>query len=118
MNFKDIDAWRKGHLAVGEWINSWRIIPRALVAGYAYLMWKVVDWYMNIVPSIIDGCDIATLGEICINQGPTTQHAALVTAVISVAAAVFGLYATSGKTSDGFTPWNKEKKSSDEILNG
>jgi hypothetical protein len=38
-------------------------------------------------------------------QAPSTQHAALVTAVVGIAAAVFGLYSNSGRKWNGFTNW-------------
>ncbi len=46
----------------------------------------------------------------CIVQAPTTQHTALVTAVVSIAAGVFALYTTTGKKWGDFIPWNKSKK--------
>ena len=109
----DIDSVRKTHLAVAEMVDAWRMIPRALVAGYATMMWVVVKWYMNIQPTIIQGCDLEKLGEICISQGPTTQHAALVTAVVGVAAAVFGLYSSTGKSwNEKFISWKEPKDES------
>lgn len=106
MDLSDIDTWRKGHMAVAEWVDAWRLIPRLLVGGYAYMTWKVVVWYMNLQPTLIEGCDVTLLAEKCIYDAPTTPHAALVTAVVGIAAAVFGLYANSGRKWNGFTPWN------------
>lgn len=119
MAWNDIDTWRKGHMAVAEMIDNWRVIPRAIAAGYAYMMWKVVVWYMNLQPQMMEGCDVATLAEKCIIAAPTTQHAALVTAVVGISAAVFGLYANSGKKWNGFTAWGKKKEDEKpEQLNG
>jgi hypothetical protein len=121
MAWNDIDMWRKGHMAVAEMVDNWRVIPRLIAAGYAYMMWKVVQWYMNLQPQMMEGCDVATLAEKCIIAGPTTQHAALVTAVVGISAAVFGLYANSGKKWNGFTPWGKGHSTEvkkDEQLNG
>ena len=109
-SFGDIDAWRKGHMAVAEWVDAWRLIPRVLVAGYAYLLYKVVKWYMNMTPYMLEGCDVDKLAENCLIMAPTTQHAALVTAVVGIAAAVFGLYAGSGRKWNGFTKWNNGNK--------
>lgn len=124
---KNIDSWRKVHMAFAEWFDAWRLIPRLLVAGYAYMLWEVVNWYMNIVPTMIVGCNIDKLKEACISQAPTTQDAVLVTAVIGIAAAVFGLYTGSGKKWNGFTLWNtptdsnssddSEKKSKMDFVN-
>ena len=102
-----IDQTRKVHLAMAEAVDAWRIIPRLLVGGYAYLIFKTVDWYMNLHPYL--------LGDHVV-EAPTTQHAALVTAVVGVGAAVFGLYTNSGKKWNGFTPWSK--KSKDEEATG
>jgi len=107
MNIGDIDVWRKGHLAIAEWIDAWRIIPRAVIAGYTFLLWYVIQWYMKLVPYIIEGCDAESFGSSCIVLAPTTQHAALVSTVVGIAAAVFGLYAGSGKKWNGFTEWKK-----------
>lgn len=104
----NVDTWRKAHMAIAEWVDAWRMIPRLLVAGYAYMMWAVVKWYMDLEPSLIEGCDIAVLAEKCIINAPSTQHAALVTAIVGVAAAVFGLYTNSGRQWNGFTHWNRE----------
>lgn len=110
-DFKDIDTWRKIHLAIGEWVDAWRLIPRLLVAGYAYAMWKIIQWYMTLEPTLLEGCDMSALGEACIINAPSTQHSVLVTAVLGVAAAVFGLYANTGrKWGGGFIFWNKKKQ--------
>lgn len=109
MAINEIDSWRKGHMAVAEWVDAWRIIPRAMVAGYAYVMWHVVKWYMSLEPHLIENCNVEILQQACVVQAPSTQHAALVTAVVGIAAAVFGLYANSGKKWNGFTHWNKPK---------
>ncbi len=112
MSIGDIDTWRKGHLAVAEWFDAWRIIPRAVLAGYTFLLWYVIQWYMKLTPYIIEGCDADSFGSACIVLAPTTQHAALVSTVVGIAAAVFGLYASSGKKWNGFTEW--KKKSTEE----
>lgn len=110
-DFLDIDTWRKIHLAIGEWIDAWRLIPRLMAAGYAYITWRVLLWYMTLEPKMLEGCDVAKLGEHCIVQAPTTQHAVILTTVIGAATAVFGLYANTGKDwSKGFIFWNKKNK--------
>ena len=106
MGLGNIDTWRKGHLAIAEWIDAWRLIPRALVGGYVFLLYKVINWYMDLEPHLIPNC-VSDNAVDCIVQAPSTQHAALVTAVVGISAAVFGLYTTSGKKWNGFTPWNK-----------
>ena len=109
-NAKDIDAWRKLHLAFAEWVDAWRIVPRAIVVAYAYMMYDMGKWYTSLKPYMIEGCNAAVLKEACIAQAPTTQHMALVTAAVGIAAAIFGLYTASGKKWNGFTHWNKPKE--------
>ena len=104
-DWANIDTWRKGHLAIAEWVDAWRLVPRALVGGYAYLVYAVTRWYMALEPKMIEGC-VSDVALQCIYQAPTTQHAALITAVVGVGAAIFGLYTTSGKRWNGFTLWN------------
>lgn len=104
----NIDTWRKGHLAIAEMIDAWRIIPRLLVTGYGWVVYKVVVWYMNVKPEIIEGCNVELLKEVCVIQAPSTQHAALVTAVIGISAAIFAFYTNTGRKWNGFTHWNKE----------
>lgn len=104
----NIDTWRKGHLAVAEWIDAWRVIPRLLVAGYGWVVYKVIIWYMDIENRLIEGCNVEILKEACVIQAPNTQHAALVTAVVGISAAIFAFYTNTGKKWNGFTHWNKE----------
>lgn len=105
----NIDSWRKVHMGFAELVDAWRLVPRAIVLAYAIMMWKVVEWYMNLQPKMIEGCDVKLLAEACLSQAPSTQHAALVTAVVGVAAAVFGLYSSSGKQwNTGIVYWDKK----------
>lgn len=90
-----MDKFRKGYMMLAEMINVFRIIPRALIVGYSFMLYKVVDWYMNLTPYILEGCKSETVVD-CIVQSPSNQHAALVTAVVGISAAVFGLYTRSG----------------------
>jgi hypothetical protein len=62
---------------------------------------------MKLEPYLIEGCTAEDMTK-CLAEAPSTQHAALVTAVVGVAAAVFGLYANSGKKWNGFSHWNKQ----------
>ena len=104
---KDIDSWRKFHMAFAEWVDAWRLVPRALVIGYAWITWHMVQWYMDLEPYMIDGCDVEKLGESCIVNAPTVEHMGMITAILGVAAAVFGLYTGTGRKWNGFTNWNK-----------
>jgi len=109
----DIDVVRRRHLAMAEAIDAWRIIPRSLVALYAYMLYKVVYWYMTLeshMPKELLG-KISELSPEQINslmiQAPITQHTALVTAMVGISAAIFGLYSNSGKKWNGFTTWKE-----------
>jgi len=113
----DIDNFRKNHLAIAEMVDSWRLIPRMIIAGYTYFLVKITMWYMSLHPYMLDGCDIKELGQSCLIQAPTTQHIALITAIVGVSAAVFGLYSNSGKKWNGFTLWNKNSKKEPEKEN-
>lgn len=57
--------------------NEWRIVPRLMVAGYGWLMWRVSDWFMAL-------------------PEPTGTQAAFVSTLVGASAAVFGLYVNSG----------------------
>ena len=106
-SLKNVDSWRKGHLAVAEFVDAWRVAPRLLVAGYGWVVYKVIVWYMALEPKVIEGCT-KEIAENCLYQAPTTTHAALVTAVVGISAAIFAFYTNTGKKWNGFTYWNKE----------
>lgn len=88
-----IDERRQVHLMLAEAIDAWRVVPRLLVLCYGYLVWDVVQWFMN-------------LGD------PTSQHAALVSTVVGVAGAVIGIYTNTGRkwSEHSFKFWGREKK--------
>lgn len=104
---KDIDTYRRRHLAVAEFVDAWRVVPRLLVLGYIWLLAYVVTWYMDKEPYLLEGCDVVALGKECLVQAPSTQHAVLITAVVGVAAAIFGLYSGTGRKWNGFIPWKE-----------
>lgn len=112
--FKDVDTYRRRHLAFAEAVDAWRLMPRALVVAYGYLLVKVISWYMSLEPHLPKEV-LSRVAELSPEQiqmlliaAPTTQHAVLVTAVVGIAAAIFGLYSNSGKKWNGFTPWKKK----------
>jgi len=115
---KDIDSWRKVHLAVAEFVDAWRIIPRAVVVVFSYGVYGVTTWYMNLKPYILEGCVKAaeSVPTECIVQAPTTQHTALLTAMFALAAAVFAFYSNNGRKWNGFSHWNtNESKTSESV---
>ena len=108
MRFGDIDTFRKAHLSVAEFIDAWRLIPRLVVLLFMYGTYHVVKWYMSLAPYLLEGCvERGGTVEQCLVQAPTNQHVALITALFGLAAAVFGFYAKSGRTWNGFTHWKK-----------
>lgn len=107
MGIRDINTWRKTHLAIAEFIDAWRVIPRAVVILFGYGVYHAVKWYMQLKPYLLDGCiEAGGTVEMCLIQSPTNQHVALLTGIFGLAAAVFGFYAKSGHTWNGFTNWN------------
>ncbi len=102
-----IDKVRQVYLAIAEAVDAMRLIPRALVAGYAYVFYQTIVWYKELQPYMLDNCISQTVTD-CIVQAPTTQHAALVTAVVGVAGAIIGLYSATGRKWNGFTFWKKK----------
>lgn len=91
-----IDERRQVHLMLAEAIDAWRVVPRLLVVGYGYLVWTVVQWFMNL-------------------PDPTTQHAALVSTVVGIAGAVIGIYTSTGRkwSENKFQHWEQEQQSTD-----
>ena len=73
---------KKRLLDAAEIIDAFRLVPRAVLVAYAWLVWYVINWYMQL-------------------PEPSTQQAALVTVVTSLIAAVIGLYQHSGRTWGG-----------------
>ena len=112
----DINKFRMAHMAVAEFFDAWRIIPRILVAGYGYLIyWVVIEWYTKLTPYILDGCVSANVVD-CIIQAPTNAHTALVVTVIGIAAPMLAFYTNTSKKWNGFTFWGKKPEVKEEPL--
>lgn len=101
-----IDRYRQIHLAMAEALDAWRIVPRALAGLYCYMLYKVIVWYMALEPYMLEGCKSQNVID-CIVQAPTTSHSILISVIVGVAGAFFGLYTTSGRKWNGFTFWKK-----------
>ena len=54
-------------------LTNLRVIPRLMVLGYGFMLWRVTEWFMAL-------------------PTPGTQQAALITTIYGAAAAIFGLY--------------------------
>lgn len=106
-DFMELNKWRLMHLAAAEAVDAWRIVPRLMVAGYAYMLAYMLYWYMSLKPYVLSDCvkalgpDVAASISHCIMVEPTTQHTALISAVVGISAGVFGFYANSGR------PWTQ-----------
>jgi hypothetical protein len=106
-----VDVYRRRHLMFAEMIDAWRLIPRAVTAGYIWLLTYVILWYMGLEPYMLDGCNVELLKQECMVRAPTTQHTSLITAVIGMGVGIFGFYAKSGRNwGEGVVPWNVPPK--------
>lgn len=68
--------WSKLAMAIWlapEYFDKWRVFPRIFLSVYIYLLYDVVQWFM-LLPD------------------PNTQQAGLVSVLVGVGAAWFGLY--------------------------
>ena len=63
---------------VAQAIDSWRIIPRAFLAVYMYLLYFTTFWFMDLAD-------------------PTFEQSGLISIVVGAGAAWFGLYTNSHK---------------------
>ena len=69
---------------VAQAIDSWRLIPRAFLSVYMYLLYYVVFWYMDLAD-------------------PSMEQSGLISVVVGAGAAWFGLYTSTSKGSKDFT---------------
>lgn len=58
--------------------DTWRVVPRLLVAMYCYLLYYTAMWFMGL-------------------PDPSGTQAAFVSTIVGSGAAIFGLYTNSGK---------------------
>ncbi len=85
------DVVRRKYLVIAEVLDVLRVVPRLLVTGYGYLVWDTVQWYQAL-------------------PEPSTQHTALVSAIVGASAMVFGFYTNTGTNWDrGFVSWDPTK---------
>ena len=69
---------------VAQAIDSWRIIPRAFLSVYMYLLYYTTFWFMGL-------------------DDPTMQQSGLISVVVGAGAAWFGLYTNSSKSKGDFS---------------
>ena len=67
---------------VAQAVDSWRLIPRAFLSIYMYLLYYVVFWYMDL-------------------PEPTMEQSGLISVVVGAGAAWFGLYTSTSKNPTG-----------------
>ena len=67
---------------VAQAVDSWRLIPRAFLSIYMYLLYYVVFWYMDL-------------------PEPTMEQSGLISVVVGAGAAWFGLYTSTSKKPTG-----------------
>ena len=67
---------------VAQAIDSWRLIPRAFLSVYMYLLYYVVFWYMDL-------------------PDPSMEQSGLISVVVGAGAAWFGLYTSTSKKPAG-----------------
>ena len=67
---------------VAQAIDSWRLIPRAFLSVYMYLLYYVVFWYMDL-------------------PEPSMEQSGLISVVVGAGAAWFGLYTSTSKKPEG-----------------
>ena len=61
-----------------EKLDSWRIVPRALILSYMVVFYQTCNWFMNL-------------------PDPNNAQAGFVSVVVGAGAAWFGLYVNKGK---------------------
>ena len=69
---------------VAQAVDSWRIIPRAFLSVYMYLLYYTTFWFMEL-------------------SDPTMQQSGLISVVVGAGAAWFGLYTNSSKSKGDFS---------------
>ena len=69
---------------VAQAIDSWRIIPRAFLSVYMYLLYYTTFWFMGL-------------------EDTTMQQSGLISVVVGAGAAWFGLYTNSSKSKGDFS---------------
>ena len=69
---------------VAQAVDSWRLIPRAFLSVYMYLLYYVVFWYMAL-------------------PEPSMEQSGLISVVVGAGAAWFGLYTSTSKSNKDFS---------------
>ena len=70
---------------IAQTVDSWRLIPRAFLTVYMYLLYYTTFWFMGL-------------------ENPTMEQSGLISVVVGAGAAWFGLYANTSKSKSDFSP--------------
>ena len=73
---------------IAEADDSWRIIPRAFLGVYVYLLYYTTCWFMDL-------------------PDPSFEQSGLISIVVGAGAAWFGLYTNSSKSKSDFSKGGK-----------
>lgn len=128
-----VNTKRITRLAWAELFDAWRVFPRFLVIMYMVMVAYVIKWFFSVPTYNKVECDATILEKLLqaniplekaqllachtidIIGGPATNHTILVTTICGLAAAVFGLYTSSGREwAKGALPWNFRNTKKDE----
>jgi len=108
-------------MRASELIDAMRVVPRLVLAGYMYVVYTIIKWYIEFEIVITHECDSNTL-KVLLDSGILVDAAkdiacspsailgrpdgytVLVTVMVGASAAVFGMYTNSGRS------WNGSKK--------
>jgi len=100
MNFyNNLNKFRALMAAFAETIDIYRIAPRLIVVGYGFLVYDIINWFMSL------GIEA------------TTQQTSFVTAIVSLAAAIFAFYANTGINwkDYNFKSWDTDNKNNNSV---
>ena len=107
-------------LTLAESFDAWRIVPRAMLIAYGYLVFQLYLWYKDIPIYMQTKCDGAVMQillehgtklevakELACNVigvvgGPSSEQTMFVTTIIGLSTGIFALYTTTGRK------WQKE----------
>ena len=106
---------KKAIMTFAETVDGLRLVPRLILIGYSYMVFKLYVWYTSMETVVQTKCD-ATLIQILLENGntlikaqdlactvvdvvggPTSAQTAFVTILIGLATPLFAFYATTGK---------------------
>ena len=71
-------------MITAEKLDSWRLVPRALILSYMVVFYQTCNWFMNL-------------------SEPNNAQAGFVSVVVGAGAAWFGLYTNTSKSKGDFS---------------